>query len=60
MLRFYFCSGDYRPPPYVDLDAVAEDSINRNGAKVVNTLRERGERAGRDYFNRVEAIEAVR
>ena len=53
-------TGDYRPPPYVDLDVVAEDSINSNGAKVVNTLRERGERAGRDYFSRVEGIEAVR
>ena len=53
-------TGDYRPPPYVDLDVIAEDSINRNGEKVVSTLRERGERAGRDFFDRVEAIEAVR
>eukprot|EP00571_Detonula_confervacea_P005871 CAMPEP_0172330022 /NCGR_PEP_ID=MMETSP1058-20130122/61177_1 /TAXON_ID=83371 /ORGANISM="Detonula confervacea, Strain CCMP 353" /LENGTH=1318 /DNA_ID=CAMNT_0013047219 /DNA_START=179 /DNA_END=4138 /DNA_ORIENTATION=- len=53
-------TGDYRPPPYLDLDVIAEDSINRNGAKVVNTLRERGERAGRDFFSRVDGIEAVR
>ena len=53
-------TGDYRPPPYVDLDVIAEDSINRNGQKVVNTLRERGSRAGRDFFSRVEGIEAVR
>lgn len=54
-------TGDYRPPPYVDLNVIAEDSINRNGQKVVNTLRERGERAGRsDFFSRVEGIEAVR
>jgi len=52
-------TGDYRPPPYVDLDVIAEDSINRNGARVVSTLRERGERAGRDFFSRVESIEAV-
>ncbi|KAL7546263.1 hypothetical protein ACHAWF_009617 [Thalassiosira exigua] len=52
-------TGDYRPPPYVDLDVVAEDSINRNGDKVVSTLRERGERAGREFFSRVEGIEAV-
>ena len=53
-------TGDYRPPPYLDLDVIAEDSINRQGAKVVSTLRERGERAGREYFSRVEGIEAVR
>lgn len=53
-------TGDYRPPPYLDLDVIAEDSINRQGAKVVDTLRERGERAGREFFSRVEGIEAVR
>ena len=53
-------TGDYRPPPYLDLDVIAEDSINRQGDKVVTTLRERGERAGREYFSRVEGIEAVR
>eukprot|EP00579_Thalassiosira_antarctica_P008221 CAMPEP_0201877728 /NCGR_PEP_ID=MMETSP0902-20130614/9073_1 /ASSEMBLY_ACC=CAM_ASM_000551 /TAXON_ID=420261 /ORGANISM="Thalassiosira antarctica, Strain CCMP982" /LENGTH=1207 /DNA_ID=CAMNT_0048405235 /DNA_START=83 /DNA_END=3706 /DNA_ORIENTATION=- len=52
-------TGDYRPPPYIDLNVIAEDSINRNGAKVVSTLRERGARAGRDFFSRVEGIEAV-
>ncbi|KAL7491165.1 hypothetical protein ACHAWT_000602 [Skeletonema menzelii] len=52
-------TGDYRPPPFLDLDIIAEDSINRQGAKVVSTLRERGERAGRDFFSRVEGIEAV-
>jgi len=52
-------TGDYRPPPFLDLDVIAEDSINRQGAKVVSTLRERGERAGRDFFSRVEGIEAV-
>jgi hypothetical protein len=52
-------TGGYRPPPYKDLDVIAEDSINRQGQKVVSTLRERGERAGRDFFNRVDGIEAV-
>ena len=52
-------TGDYRPPPYLDLDVIAEDSINRNGAKVVSTLRDRGQRAGREYFNRVQGIETV-
>mmetsp|Transcript_11107 Transcript_11107/g.22093 ORF Transcript_11107/g.22093 Transcript_11107/m.22093 type:complete len:1137 (-) Transcript_11107:90-3500(-) len=52
-------TGDYRPPPFLDLDVIAEDSINRQGAKVVSTLRERGERAGREFFSRVEGIEAV-
>mmetsp|Transcript_30795 Transcript_30795/g.57060 ORF Transcript_30795/g.57060 Transcript_30795/m.57060 type:complete len:631 (-) Transcript_30795:46-1938(-) len=50
---------DYRPPPYVDLNGIAEDFMNRNAAKVVSTLRERGARAGRVFFSRVEGIEAV-
>jgi hypothetical protein len=52
-------TGTYRPPPYHDLDLIAEDSINRQGEKVVSTLRERGERAGREFFSRVQGIEAV-
>jgi len=52
-------TGSYRPPPFKDLDLIAEESINRQGEKVVSTLRERGERAGREFFNRVEGIEAV-
>ncbi len=52
-------TGIYRPPPYKDLDVIAEDSINRQGQKVVSTLRERGERAGREYFSRVDGIEAI-
>lgn len=52
-------TGIHRPPPYKDLDIIAESSINRQGEKVVSTLRERGERAGREFFNRVEGIEAV-
>ena len=52
-------TGDYRPPPYLDLNVIAEDSINRQGEKVVSTLRERGSRAGRQFFDRVDGIEAV-
>ena len=53
-------TGDYRPPPYHDLNVIAEDSINREAAKVVSTLRERGEQAGRSFFVQVEGIEALR
>ncbi|KAL7542699.1 hypothetical protein ACHAXR_012004 [Thalassiosira sp. AJA248-18] len=52
-------TGDYRPPPYLDLNVIAEDSINRQGEKVVNSLRERGSREGRSFFDRVDGIEAV-
>jgi len=52
-------TGDYRPPPYIDLNVIAEDSINRQGEKVVSSLRERGSRSGRDFFDRVDSIEAV-
>ena len=39
-------TGDYRPPPYLDLDVIAEDSINRNAERVIGTLRERGRGGG--------------
>ena len=51
-------TGDYRPPPYLDLDVIAEDSINRNAEKVIGTLRERGRGSG--YFDKVSGIEVVR
>ena len=52
-------TGDYRPPPYLDFDAIAEDSINRQGEKVISTLKERGSRAGSQFFDRVSSVEAV-
>jgi len=52
-------TGDYRPPPYIDLNVIAEDSINRQGEKVISSLQERGSRAGRSFFERVEGIEAT-
>lgn len=52
-------TGDYRPPPYLDLDVIAEDSINRAGDRVVSTLKERGSRAGSQFFDRVSGVEAV-
>ena len=52
-------TGEYRPPPYLDLDVIAEDSINRAGTKVVSTLKERGSRAGMTFFDRVSGVEAV-
>lgn len=52
-------TGDYRPPPYLDLDVIAEDSINRGGDRVISTLKERGSRAGSAFFDRVSGVEAV-
>lgn len=52
-------TGEYRPPPYVDLDVITEDSINRGGDRVVSTLKERGSRAGTQFFDRVSGVEAV-
>ena len=52
-------TGDYRPPPYLDFDVIAEDSINRQGEKVLSTLKERGSRAGSQFFDRVNGVEAV-
>jgi hypothetical protein len=52
-------TGDYRPPPYLDLDVITEDSINRGGDRVVSTLKERGSRAGSQFFERVSGVEAV-
>lgn len=53
-------TGDYRPPPYLDLDLIAEESINRNADVVVKSLQERGARQGRAYFDQVQGIETVR
>jgi len=52
-------TGDYRPPPYLDLNVIAEESINREGAMVVSRLRTRGSREGREFFERVDGIEAL-
>lgn len=52
-------TGEYRPPPYIDLDAICEDSINKNADRVVSTLQERGNQVGRTFFQRVEGIEAL-
>jgi len=52
-------TGDYRPPPFLDLDAIAEDSINRDAEKVVSVLQDRGTRAGSVFFERVSGISAV-
>ena len=52
-------TGDYRPPPFLDLDAIAEDSINRDTEKVVSILQDRGARAGSVFFERVSGISAV-
>ncbi|KAL7465041.1 hypothetical protein ACHAXS_005369 [Conticribra weissflogii] len=52
-------TGDYRPPPYLDLDAIIEDSINRASARLVTDLRERGRRAGTTVFDRLEAVRVV-
>lgn len=52
-------TGDYRPPPYLDLDVIAEDSINRDSERVISTLKERGSRAGSGFFDRVSGVEAV-
>ena len=52
-------TGDYRPPPYIDLDPIAEDSINRDTEKVVSVLQDRGARAGSFFFERVNGISAV-
>ena len=52
-------TGEYRPPPYLDLDVIAEDSINRDGDRVVSTLKDRGSRAGSAFFERVSGVEAV-
>jgi len=51
-------TAEYRPPPSVDLGTLVETAINMN-ARIVAMLRERGERAGREYFRAVNGIEAV-
>jgi hypothetical protein len=52
-------TGEYRPPPYLDLDVICKDSINSDPGRVVSSLQERGNQMGRPFFQRVEGIEAV-
>ncbi len=52
-------TGEYRPPPYINMDVIIEDSINSASADVVGDLRERGQRAGSSYFERVEDLRAT-
>jgi hypothetical protein len=52
-------TGQYRPPPYVDLDVICRDSINTDSQRVVSSLQERGNQMGRTFFQRVEGIEAT-
>jgi len=52
-------TGDYRPPPYLDLNVIAQESINREGPRVISALRTRGSREGRGFFERVDGIEAL-
>lgn len=49
-------TGDYRPPPYLDLDVITEDSINRDAGGVVQSLKDRGSRAGSQFFDRVSTL----
>ncbi|EJK74869.1 hypothetical protein THAOC_03429, partial [Thalassiosira oceanica] len=52
-------TGGYRPPPYVDPDAIVEDSINRAAPKMMDELNKRGQREGSELFKRVRGVEAV-
>jgi hypothetical protein len=52
-------TGDYRPPPFLDLDVITEDSINSQGSRLISTLKERGSTSGRAFFERVTGVEAV-
>jgi hypothetical protein len=53
-------TGDYRPPPYLDLDSIAQDAINADADRVVTSLQERGSRAGSTFFERVEGVAAAK
>jgi hypothetical protein len=53
-------TGEYRPPPYLDLDVICTDSINGDATRVVTTLQQRGNQMGRTFFQRVEGIEALK
>jgi hypothetical protein len=52
-------TGNYRPPPYLDMDVLIEDSINRNSANLVKDLKDRGGRSGTRFFESVEGLDAT-
>jgi len=53
-------TGEYRPPPFRDIDLIVEDSINRASSQMVRDLRQRGSRSGTTFFERVDDLRAVR
>lgn len=52
-------TGEYRPPPYLDLDHLVSSSINRASSAVVADLRRRGSLVGSTYFERVADLTAA-
>ena len=52
--------GGYRPPPYLDVDLLIEESINSASRTLVRDVQDRGRRAGSQFFEQVDGLEAVR
>ncbi|KAL7471902.1 hypothetical protein ACHAXS_012218 [Conticribra weissflogii] len=52
-------TGEYRPPPYLDLDHLVTSSINRASSTVIADLRQRASRVGSTYFERVRDLKAT-
>ena len=52
--------GEYRPPPYLDVDLLIEESINEQSRKLVEDVRERGRRSGSAFFESVDGLAATR
>ena len=52
--------GEYRPPPYQNVNKLVEDSINAASQRLLEDVRDRGRRAGTPLFESVEGLEAER
>mmetsp|Transcript_33474 Transcript_33474/g.72349 ORF Transcript_33474/g.72349 Transcript_33474/m.72349 type:complete len:679 (-) Transcript_33474:476-2512(-) len=52
-------TGEYRPPPYKDIDLIIEESINGAARTLVQDFRTRGRNRGTQFFESVNALEAV-
>ncbi|KAL7467920.1 hypothetical protein ACHAXS_008148 [Conticribra weissflogii] len=52
-------TGEYRPPPFQDMDAIVTNSVNRGSSQIMTDLRDRGRQSGSTYFDSVQDLRAT-
>lgn len=52
-------TGEYRPPPFQDMDSIVTNSVNRGSSQIMSDLRDRGRQSGSTYFDSVQDLRAT-